>query len=298
MDKNKRVVGVLFSGGLDSTYLVWKNLKDGNIVQPIYIEIENNGNKTKLEKNRIELLFNEFSEEFSLDLIKSIKYPLIVSVNGGFNSMLLKQVPIWIMGLLTSQNNSHHYNDITELQISYVSGDDAMSYLSEINSIYKAYNKMSAHPLVPLKFPMSKTSKYEITNELPQNYLDLIVSCEEPKNLNDKSEIYDYDPCGYCAACKKIINYEGFGDGLSKKYRKIVVDNAFKVLRNSDSEKWETEYDEEKLLEKHIYTVELPTEQKHVEPVQLKLDFTYTEIDSCESLISDSEDLLMKAAHE
>ena len=46
-------VAVLFSGGLDSTYLVWKNLKDGNEVQPIYIEIQNNKVKSTIEKNRI-----------------------------------------------------------------------------------------------------------------------------------------------------------------------------------------------------------------------------------------------------
>jgi len=300
MEKNKRVVGVLFSGGLDSTYLVWKNLKDGNIVQPIYIEIENNTNKTKLEKNRIELLYKEFIKEFSSDNIKSVNYPLSVGVNGGFNSVSLKQVPIWIMGLLTSQNNSLFYIDnITELQISYVLGDDAISYLDDINSIYKAYNKIASQPLVPLRFPMTKTCKNQIADALPQQYLDLIVSCEEPRNVNDESEIFDYDPCGYCAACKKIINYEGFGGGHSEKYNKKVVDNALSILRKSDQYKWETEYDEKKLLEKHTYTIELPIEQKQVEPVQLKLElhFPYPD-ETCLASTCDSEDLLMKASHE
>jgi 7-cyano-7-deazaguanine synthase in queuosine biosynthesis len=58
-------VAVLFSGGLDSTYLIWKNLKDGNQVFPIYVEIQNNETKTILEKNRTELLFREFSKEFN-----------------------------------------------------------------------------------------------------------------------------------------------------------------------------------------------------------------------------------------
>lgn len=43
-------VAILFSGGLDSTYLVWKNLKEGNVVLPIYVEIENNEVKTTMEK--------------------------------------------------------------------------------------------------------------------------------------------------------------------------------------------------------------------------------------------------------
>lgn len=46
---NKKVA-VLFSSGLDSTYLIWKNLNEGNEVFPIYITISNNENKTILEK--------------------------------------------------------------------------------------------------------------------------------------------------------------------------------------------------------------------------------------------------------
>ena len=61
MGEVKRV-GVLFSGGLDSTYLVWKNLKEGNTVVPIYLEIANNEDKSKLEKNRIELLRKVFNK--------------------------------------------------------------------------------------------------------------------------------------------------------------------------------------------------------------------------------------------
>ena len=50
-------VAVFFSGGLDSTYLVWKNLSDGNTVLPVYVEIENNEVKTILEKNRMESVY-------------------------------------------------------------------------------------------------------------------------------------------------------------------------------------------------------------------------------------------------
>lgn len=39
-------VGVLFSGGIDSTYLIWKNLKEGNYVIPFYVEIINNEKQT------------------------------------------------------------------------------------------------------------------------------------------------------------------------------------------------------------------------------------------------------------
>ena len=73
-------VAVLFSGGLDSTYLVWKNLTDGNDVQPIYVEVENNQTKTILEKNRTDLLVQEFCKEFP-GKIHDIRYMIKVNVH-------------------------------------------------------------------------------------------------------------------------------------------------------------------------------------------------------------------------
>ena len=41
---------VLWSGGLDSTHLVYDNLSNGNKVSALYIELTNNDTKVKLEK--------------------------------------------------------------------------------------------------------------------------------------------------------------------------------------------------------------------------------------------------------
>ena len=107
--KNKRV-GVLFSGGLDSTYLVWKNLKDGNTVVPIYIEIGNNKIKTILEKNRIELLHTKFREEFNDEKpysecqLKDIQYALTVDVCVNEESLYFRQIPVWLLGILFCQS--------------------------------------------------------------------------------------------------------------------------------------------------------------------------------------------------
>ncbi len=126
-------VAVLFSSGLDSTYLVWKNLKEGNIVTPIYIEIQNNEVKTIIEKNRIKLLYDEFSKEFNGSSnyddhkIMPIQYLLSTSVHANEDSLHFKQVPIWIFALVFSQGLN-----VDEIQIGYVSNDDAIPYLSDI----------------------------------------------------------------------------------------------------------------------------------------------------------------------
>ena len=135
-----------------------------------------------------------------------------------------------------------------------------------------------------------------MTDALPENYLDLIVSCEEPKSINDELEIYDYEPCGYCAACRKIINYDGFGRGFNQKYRKKVVDNALYILRNSDHEKWKYECDEVNLIERQTYTIEVPINRIEKEPEQLKLDLYFPYPDEKSEVSNlDNEDLLKKA---
>lgn len=201
-----KIVGVLFSGGLDSTYLLWKNLKEGNHVIPIYIEISNNINKSILEKNRVKLLHEKFSKEFNKDkyLLRDINYAVTVGVNASEDSLYFKQIPIWIFGAIFLQ--SMHFD---EIQIGYVMNDDAISYLDEIKKIYNSY-KGILDSITPLSFPLTKMKKIQMACELPREYLDLVVSCENPHIVDGKkSKIIEYEPCCDCPACRRVIS-EGY----------------------------------------------------------------------------------------
>ena len=229
--KQKTVI-VLFSGGLDSTYLVWKNLKEGNTVIPVYFEIENNENKAILEKNRINLLYNEFYREF--EKIKRPYFPLSVSVSSGMNNLSFKQVPIWLLGLLYFQ----HY-DANEIHIGYTGNDDVLGIIQDINKIYKSYQIINFEKLIPIKFPLSKIHKNNFIKELPKKYFDLVVSCENPTIHNKKSKFITYTPCGECAACQRIINTDYFGQGLTKSYEKIkekqIIEAYNSLMRKNSS---------------------------------------------------------------
>lgn len=227
---NKKVA-ILFSGGLDSTYLVWKNLKEGNSVTPIYVEIENNETKTILEKNRIELLHKEFKKEFDSDAywegnskLKYIKYLFSVGVDANENSLYFKQVPIWIVATLFMQSL-----DVDEIQIGYVSNDDAISFLDDIRKIYKSYQAI-CEPMKPLKFPLTKFKKEQMARELPENYLKLVISCENPQIIGNKdTELIEYLPCCRCEPCKRIINSDYYGLGyFPENYdRNMIQDKAY-----------------------------------------------------------------------
>ena len=220
---NKKVA-VLFSGGLDSTYLLWKNLKEGNIVVPVYVEIENNEAKSILEKNRIELLYREFKKEFDADSswegkskLKRIEYLFNVGISAREDSLYFKQVPVWIFATLFMQSL-----DVDEIQIGYVSNDDAISFLDDIRKIYKSYQAI-CDPMKSLKFPLVKYKKELMARELPENYLKLIVSCENPRIVgNNDAEFIEYSPCCRCEPCKRIINSDYYGLGY---FPKIYDDN-------------------------------------------------------------------------
>jgi len=263
-------VGVLFSGGLDSTYLVWKNLKDGNTVIPIYVELRNNKSKSILEKNRIKLLHEEFCQEFNKQ--DSCRIGNIIqgmSVESElYTNILLKQVPMWITALIFNQNHG-----VDELQIGYVGGDDAISFLSDIKKIYKGFNKLNTEPLKKITFPLKKESKYDIMAELPHQYKELIVSCEEPRIVDENAERVEYTPCGNCPPCNKILASGNFGAGLSSKYREVKLDQALSLLREYAESNYGIthRYDEKEGLEH--FTREYESPYKMSEPHQLRIDF-------------------------
>lgn len=246
---NKKVA-VLFSGGLDSTYLVWKNLKEGNTVVPIYVEIQNNETKTILEKNRIELLHKEFKKEFNSDSywegnskLKHIEYILKANVSAREDSLYFKQVPIWIIATLFMQSH-----DIDEIQIGYASNDDTISYLDDIRNIYNSY-QVICDPMKPLVFPISKIKKEQMAHELPAKYRDLIISCENPHIVGSKdADIIEYKPCCKCDPCKRIIssNYYGlhnfpknYDAGMISNYCFNLYSRGYKILKPNGEDYFE-----------------------------------------------------------
>ena len=226
MKERKRVV-VLFSGGLDSTYLIRKNLLKGNVVRPVYFNIQNNENKSLVEQQQIKLLINEFRNEFGYDYICDLSIVGDFMINTRFFNIVVFQQPlIW-----SSMIHFALISDDDEVQIGYTMNDDALSFIDEIKRhYYSASFCLSKKKAIPIKFPITKISKYEMLEELPQNYKRYITSCENPNLLNiainDKKNDIRYrlfEPCGECDVCKKTIMNNYYNDDvLIRKYCNIV----------------------------------------------------------------------------
>lgn len=219
--KGKKKVVVFFSGGLDSTFLVWKNLTEGNIVYPVYVEIGNNKNKSILEKNRTKLLWDLFKKEFKCDdyYQSAVNNIFTITVDANESSLYFKQMPIWILGAIYAQGF-----DADEIQIGYVMNDDAISYLKDIKNIYRSYQPI-CETLIPLKFPLSKKAKFQMMSELPKKYRDLIISCENPHIVDgdQKNDLIEYEPRCECVPCSHIIGSDFYGGNYPENYKNNLI---------------------------------------------------------------------------
>lgn len=195
-------IAVLFSGGLDSTYLVYKNLMKGNIVVPAYMEILNNHNKSAAEKQQIEKLWKVFDNQFP-GMIKNIRYPISARADNSKSNLVFVQIPIFLIGSLYCMGK-----DIHEMQIGYIMNDDAVSYIDDFTRAWEGLKGLAGdEELPPLTFPLMKYNKTQIADLLPIRYKELTFSCENPKTVDVKNkEKVKYKACGKCAACIRQNN--------------------------------------------------------------------------------------------
>lgn len=266
--KKTKNVAILFSGGLDSTYLAYKNLKDGNRVTPYYIEILNNINKSKIEKQQMAKIAGALRQEFG-DLME---YPRYASknelwLNHWDSSLKFKQTPIWILSTLYMDQ---HFD---EIQIGYVANDDSIPYITQIKETYKSLgwllNEGKHRPA--LTFPLFQTPKYEMIDALPHNLKSLIFSCEDPminddhevmnedthtfyrgnlmeffqKDNEDRPIFLNHEPCGHCDPCKKILSSEHLYNHYQSNqsvFKKIKIKS---VIENYDQLMKDVRYNEE-----------------------------------------------------
>ncbi len=176
-----------WSGGLDSTYLVWKNLSEGNEVYTFSVQLENNVGQRDSEIAARKLMREYFTEKFPICNLYEDHDLSKIGVRGGYN-MLLNQPPIWILFSMYS----HDLCNVEEIQIGYVMNDDAISYLDEIRNLYSSYSSFLNCKPPKLQFPLIKKKKYDLINEMPEELVKMVSYCE-----------YGSDPNCNCLCCER-----------------------------------------------------------------------------------------------
>ena len=182
---------VAWSGGLDSTYLIFHLLQQGHSVEAVYVELKNNEYKVKCELKAIEKI-TELLTEICISRKWDFRYKGIATkIDAVYcTNLSFKQYPMWLLGLLSAVQDYTDY-----VAIGYVMNDDAISYLCDFKNIWDSY-KPIVHKHVDLVFPLSKHKKIEMYYDIPYNIRELLWVCEQP--AVDK-------PCGDCDPCKRAM---------------------------------------------------------------------------------------------
>lgn len=208
-----KVVGIMFSGGLDSTTLLLRELNKGNIVIPILNKFNSSDDETNMFKYMMaQIALNKINEKIS-----KIKNRKILSVS----PIICNHIQFGCLGhgfVFTQQMfNSvapacigyERIRSIDEIMIGTVLGDQGVSYINDMRRLYNdamkfqlktpegnsSYIAGRENKIAKLTFPLFKTEKSQIKNEFTDlckyefgfTEMELpVFSCE---NLNIENKI-------------------------------------------------------------------------------------------------------------
>jgi 7-cyano-7-deazaguanine synthase in queuosine biosynthesis len=208
---------IVLSGGMDSTYMLWKALEKGD-VHTCYIRASQHPNKIPVElearKSVIEYFTKMTGNKVLTDTIVDLppihwnetrkRFP-----NDGFEysdsgSNIVKdhkwaQAPLWLFGLLFVADGKIH----SDINIGNVMGDDIALHLGDMKLAWQHTVGYCKANYVPLEFPLRYVDKTKIVNELPLEVFPKLWVCETPRIDEDAIT----QPCGQCPACVTMLQH-------------------------------------------------------------------------------------------
>jgi 7-cyano-7-deazaguanine synthase in queuosine biosynthesis len=193
-NKKLKSVFVLWSAGLDSTYLILRLLERGYRVNAGYIDIQNNAKKTAMELDAITKLHAEIDSRFPHFHYLGVVYKAKNNCAGlpDTRGIRYRQVPYFINAFMAVP-----YTDYRAL--GYVKGDSSIKNLENIRSVYNAYNLICFRELPELVFPLKEIGKPEIVKYMNEQHPTILAHCVWCENPQDET----FKPCGECAPCRR-----------------------------------------------------------------------------------------------
>lgn len=200
MAEVKKIPLVLFSGGLDSTFMLWRYLQK-SAVDVLYINGGQGDMKMHKENTARSDILNALLSHDPVRTPHKVDKKLQPrnTVNFGSSTMQFKQTPAWLMGALEVVDPSRH----SCVAIGNVMGDEMWGWSENIIGAWDHLCQLSHDVKVPLEFPLKCWSKFRILKHLPPSLYKNIWYCEMPKMVDkeDLDGLKKIVPCGSCGAC-------------------------------------------------------------------------------------------------
>lgn len=193
---------LMFSGGIDSTYLAWKLMLDKTKNLHLHhVSIRNDSDKMwKQQDKAVKPILEYFKDQgFEFEYSESV-FEFFGWIRVGFDSDIL---------LLIAQKLAQNFGrSKIEVLLGWVPSDMRRSVIAErarrhvTSNIWEALIESATNRKVidkTLHFPLieENITKIKMIRDMPQELLDLTWSCRKPRNGN---------PCGHCHACRDKSN--------------------------------------------------------------------------------------------
>jgi hypothetical protein len=210
---------VLFSGGIDSTYLVQRYLENGKSVDTLYVHASQSSDKVIKEMHARMQLFKKFTEIYApahacgrrTDVIKDFEHNLDEQFIKTVDFAMVQPIS-WIMAALIRFDHRIH----SELAIGYLLGDQAPTFYSEMvyawNNLWVVlHGRTKAIP--PILFPLldGGWTKYDVMKRINKELAALTWVCETPKTRMDaeSDNLPVHDTIYACNRCKpcRLMNH-------------------------------------------------------------------------------------------
>jgi 7-cyano-7-deazaguanine synthase in queuosine biosynthesis len=189
---HKKLPLLLFTGGLDSTYMLYRALQDGP-VDTLYIPGVVGPDKEDAEhaaRTRILSWLHKNAPHPVRQNITTEPFPL-----GDHRLLTLVQPVAWLFATLKVVDPRLH----SEVQLGYVITDQAATFHHEILGAWNNLNTLSKHEPVPMRFPLLTRQKTWIHESLPEPLRKLTWTCEFP--MKKRPTAKRWTPCGRCLTC-------------------------------------------------------------------------------------------------
>lgn len=107
---------VLWSGGLDSTYIVWDHLSKDEPIDTLYVKLNNKEKSERETKSR--LLIKNLLNQYSISIRNS--YEIEMPVLGVSHNVTFTQPLLWLMSITLILDPDIH----SHVELGYIRGDD------------------------------------------------------------------------------------------------------------------------------------------------------------------------------
>lgn len=193
---------VIFSGGFDSTFLLYLLLGQYAQVDIVSVELSGQPKKTARETAAIGKLAAALHRKHRKDPVNfgQVRSSFRVTGNGakhGDSQMPMGQAPIWMAVALQFVTSKTH-----EVHIGYVKGDDQAVTFTHIQEAWEKLMDVCGAGLVEdrsrpkLKAPLIFATKEDILKSGLPKLFNYVSWCESVAKEND---------CGICSSCQRMM---------------------------------------------------------------------------------------------